>query len=121
MKNTLRSEMNLSQKVYTFDSGVKFRFPGGSEKQYVAPIEAELESYERWIAELEAIAVTGVTPQYRDLPQSQYQPKLGKRSVQAAGVSSAYSDDVYGKSAFVARWKALTARLMAVAVRYESW
>jgi hypothetical protein len=46
---------------------------------------------------------------------------LGKRSVQAAGVSTGYSDDVYGKAAFVARWKALTARVMAVAVRYESW
>ena len=117
----LRKDMNLSTRSYKFESGVKFVFTGGSEKLYIAPIEAELAAYERWVGEMEAIAATGITPQYREVPQSQYLPKLGKRSVRAAGVSTGYQEDVHGKSAYVARWDALTARLMAIAVIYEAW
>ena len=118
----LRKDMKLSERSHAFESGVKFVFPGGSEKLYIAPIEAELAAYERWVGELEAIAASGITPQYRELPQSRYLPKLGKRSVRAAGASTVYyQDDAYGKSAYVARWDALTARLMAIAVLYESW
>jgi hypothetical protein len=110
----LRKNEKLSPKIYAFVSGVTFRFTGGSETQFIGPIEQELKAYEEWVVSLETVRLTGITPRIRETPRSEYIPKLGKRTIRAAGVTSGYADDVHSRSEYVSQWESLSARLRAV-------
>lgn len=117
----LRQPKNtMNQKYMKFESGVTFRFPGGSEQLYVAPIKAEIDALEKFVLDVESLAADGVTVTLAETPKSKYLPLLGKRRWQAAGATGTHGVDVFGKSEMEAQWAALTLRLYAVSRNYGS-